>query len=183
MSDTKLPALSGLDKAGLQAAYQAELGKAPGDLDMTELREAIKGHRESVVKPDAANAPAAPSPLTVVAPAADAPAKALPGSPDFDVDNATDEEFAKHETILRRRAIVAGLTTTAPDAHTAVEGYTPTSTAPATPGPVVAGPGELIAVHPERGERVFSEETWDGMKDTKGNRDGWEVKVPEPAKD
>jgi hypothetical protein len=47
MSDTpQLPALSTLDKAGLQKAYAAELGKDADDaLTVVDLREALTDHR------------------------------------------------------------------------------------------------------------------------------------------
>lgn len=154
-----LPALSGLDKAGLQAAYFAETGKDAGGQTADELRDALKAYR-------AAN-PATPA-------AGDA--KAAPGSPDFDVDNATDEEYEQHAKILRRRAEVAGLT---PTPLTAVTSET---TPPAEPAPLVAGPGEVLATHPDRGERVFSDLAWETMRSTKDDtRDGWEVVVEKPA--
>jgi len=94
-----------------------------------------------------------------------------PGGPAFDVDNATPEDFDKHAEILRRRALVAGLTpAAAPTLAASPGGYTPAA-------------DDFEAVHTITHERrYFTPLTWAAME-TKGEHAGWEQAVPEPPKD
>lgn len=96
---------------------------------------------------------------------------AAPGGINFDVNNASAEDFARHEEILRRRAIVANLSPI--DSGHLVS---------LTDAPAVAQPtptGDIKAV--KDGEtRYFNQLTWDAME-TKGEHDGWQVAIEEPA--
>lgn len=95
----------------------------------------------------------------------------LPGGADFDVDNATPEDFEKHAEILRRRSLVGSLTTPSADAPAA--GFQ----APAVGVPAAPAPDDIRAVKDGQ-ERYFSTVTWDLLS---GDRDGWEAAVEKPA--
>ncbi len=94
----------------------------------------------------------------------------LPGGVDFDVDNASEEDYAKHIGILRRRKEVA-------DASVQDAATEPVTTVKATP--LAPNPTDIRAV--KDGEtRYFSDITWAAME-TKGEHAGWEVAVDKPA--
>ena len=58
MSEIQLPALSGLNKPELQAAYTKETGQEPGELTVDALRAALAEHRAT----GPVIAPATPAP-------------------------------------------------------------------------------------------------------------------------
>lgn len=96
------------------------------------------------------------------------PDPTAPGGEEFDADNASAEDFAKHEEILRRRSVLAGFAP--PVAVTLVD----SAAAVAQPTPT----GDIKAV--KDGEtRYFNQLTWDAME-TKGEHAGWEVEVATP---
>ena len=102
---------------------------------------------------------------------ADKPTKAelakLPGGADFDVDNASTEDFDKHAEILRRRSLVGSLSTATQAA--------PAATAVAVPAE--PNPNDIRAM--KDGEvRFFDPITWGVLGDEKG---GWVETVEKPS--
>ncbi len=95
----------------------------------------------------------------------------LPGGEDFDVDNASPEDFEKHAEILRRRQLVGGLVPQAASAAVAAPVDPATAVAP---GP---NPGDIRAVNKAGEERYFSPETWALMGE---NTFGWKEAVAKP---
>lgn len=104
---------------------------------------------------------------------ADKPTKAelakLPGGAEFDVDNASEEDYAKHISVLRRRKEVA-------DASAPVQQVALVD-APAAAVPAEPNPNDIKAM--KNGEvRYFDAITWAQLDPDK---DGWEETVAKPA--
>lgn len=101
-----------------------------------------------------------------------APDPTAPGGAEFDVDNASGEEFAKHIEILDRRAKVAGLTPTPLQAIAATQEYA-TEVQPAEPDP-----NDIRAVNDDGEVRYFNPTTWDLLGEKHA---GWKQSVDKPA--
>lgn len=152
MSDTQhLPALSTLDKAGLQKAYAAELGKdAADELTVVELREALTQHRS----------PAPASPTADSQPTADQ-------QPHLALATQLAETHAYYQQMISGLSSrIEQLEQQIDDTFVGVGEETDDEPE-----------GTIVAVNKEGKEKRFSQVTWDLLGPDKG---GFEPKPEKP---
>jgi hypothetical protein len=112
---------------------------------------------------------------------ADKPTKAelakLPGGADFDVDNASEEDYQKHIGLLRRRKEVADATVVAPAAAAAPAGQAAPATFTAPSAPLVGYHDSLTGLVQQLPQKLY-----DVLSDEDKERLTPATDKPEPLK-